>query len=72
MIHLEATIERVWRFTWKVGLSELQDALGDCDQGSLEMHLEYEIDQDGRLTLRSFSSEWGDSLGGHGHVGLEE
>jgi len=36
--NLEAVISRVWRCTWRSGLSELRDALGGCGRGNLEMH----------------------------------
>jgi len=54
-MHLEAVIERVWRFTrrprtswtqrctWRPRSRELGDALGGRDQASLEMHLEATI-----------------------------
>jgi len=69
-MHLEAVIERVWRFIWRLRSSnsdalgvrdqvELRDTLGGCDRESLEMHLEAEI-----VYLR-------DALGGCDRVSLE-
>ena len=43
-MHLEAVIDRVWRHNWRPKLSELRDALGGRDQGSLDMHLETEME----------------------------
>ena len=39
-MNLEAVIERVWRCTCRMRLSELRDALGGRDRASFEMHLE--------------------------------
>jgi hypothetical protein len=44
-LHLEATIDQVWRCTWRLRLSELRDALGGRDQSSVEMHFEALIEQ---------------------------
>jgi hypothetical protein len=43
-LHLEAVIERVWSFTWRLRSTELRDALGGLDRASLEIHVETEID----------------------------
>jgi len=59
-IHLEAVIERVWRWTWRPRLSELRDALGGRVGASLEMYLETE-----RL------SELSDALGGRDQANSE-
>jgi hypothetical protein len=39
-MHLEAEIERVWRWTWRPRSSELRDALGGHDRSRLEELLE--------------------------------
>ena len=38
-MHLHAIIKGNWRYTWRQGSSELRDALQDCDQACLEVHL---------------------------------
>jgi len=43
-MYLEAVLERVERCTWTPRSSELRDALAGLDRGSLEMHLEAEIE----------------------------
>ena len=43
-VHFGAVIERVWRCSWRLRLSELRDTLGGRDPASLEMHLEAEIE----------------------------
>ena len=43
-IHFESVIGQVWRCNWRPGLSKLRDALGGRDRGSLEMHLEADIE----------------------------
>jgi len=59
-MHLEAVIERVWRSAWRLGLSNLRNALGGRDRASFEMHLEAER-----------SSELRDPLGGRDRVNSE-
>jgi len=39
-MHLEAVIERVWRYTWSLSSSEFGDALGGHDRVRLEENLE--------------------------------
>jgi len=39
-VHSEAVIEQVWRYTWRLWLSEFGDAHGGRDWASLKMHLE--------------------------------
>jgi len=43
-MHSEAVIERLWRFTWRLGSGELRAALGSRDRASLETHLVAEIE----------------------------
>ena len=38
-MHCEAMIERGWGSNWRPRLSELRDALGGGDRGSLDMNL---------------------------------
>ena len=57
VMHLEAVIERVWRFSWRLRSNELRDAHAGRDQASLEMHLEAMI----KLTCRPSLSEFGDA-----------
>jgi hypothetical protein len=38
--HLEAVIERIWRYPWKLQLSEFRDALGGYDRARLDKDLE--------------------------------
>ena len=58
-MHLEAMIEGVWRCT------------GGCDRASVEIHLEAEVQWTWRWTLRPWSSECGDALGGRSQVNSE-
>jgi len=51
-MHLEARINRVWRYTWRLRWSELRDALGGRDRGTLEIHLQTIIERDWRNTWR--------------------
>ena len=51
-MHLEAVIERVWRCTWRPGLSELRDAFGGRDRVNSEVHLEAVIERVWRCTER--------------------
>jgi len=50
--NLEAVIERVWRYTWRLWSSEFVDALRGLNWASLEMHLEAMIKRDWRSTWR--------------------
>ena len=43
-MHLEAVIDRVWRWTGRPRLSELRDALGGRDRARLAMQLEAVIE----------------------------
>jgi hypothetical protein len=43
-MHLEAVIDRVWRFSWRPLSSEFGDALGSPDRASLAMHLQAMIE----------------------------
>jgi len=43
-MHFEAVIERVCRCNWRPRSSALRAALGGRDRGSLEMHLEANIE----------------------------
>jgi len=65
---LDAMIGWVWRRSWRRRSSELRDALAGRNWGSLEMHLETTIVQ----TWRQRLSEFGDGLGGHDRVTLDE
>jgi len=51
-MYFKATIERVWRCTWRMRSSELRDALGGEDQANLKMHLETERSSKLRDALR--------------------
>ena len=53
MMYFEAVINHIWRCTWRLGSSELRDALGGRDWQSL------------KCTWRLWSSELTDSLGGY-------
>jgi len=76
-MHLEATIERVWRWTWRPRLSEFGVAIGGHERATLEMHLEATIEPGlemhleaviervWRFTWRPQLSEFGDAIGGH-------
>jgi len=57
-------MEGVWRYTPRPWSSEFEDALGGCDQVSLEMHLEAIMVRDRRSTWRVWLSKFGDELGG--------
>jgi len=63
--------DRVWRCTWRPRSSELRAALGDRDRGSLEMHLEAEIEWTESCTWRRWSIEFGDALGSRDRASLE-
>ena len=39
-MHWEAVIERVWKFNWRLRLSELRNAQGGRDRVSWERHLQ--------------------------------
>jgi len=39
-VNLEAVVERVWRYTWRLRLSEFGDALGGPDRAKLEAAIE--------------------------------
>jgi len=39
-MHLEAVIDRVWRYTWRPRSSQFGDELGGRDQASLDEYLE--------------------------------
>jgi hypothetical protein len=54
----------IWRFTWRVGPSEVGDSLGCRDWGNLEMQSEIVIEQDCWCTCRLLSSEIWTILGG--------
>jgi len=66
-MHLEAIIERVWRYTWRGWSSELRDALRDYDWASVEMHLDAVI----MRTWRPELCEFGDTHGSRNCVHLE-
>jgi len=70
-MHLEAMIDRVWRFTGRPWLSEFGDALGGRDGMKSEMHLETEIKWTQWCTWRLRSSELSDALGGRGRASLD-
>jgi len=59
-MYLEALIQRVWRCTWRLGLSEIGDVLGDR-----------EIEWTPRCTWWPWLSEFGDALGGRDRVNSE-
>jgi len=59
-MHLEAVIERIWRYTWRPRSSELRDALRNHDRARLQMDL-----------WRPWLSKFGDTLGGHDRASLE-
>ena len=65
--HLQATIEWVWRCTWRPRLSELIDALAGHNQAWLEMHFLTRIVR----TWRPWSSEFCDAFQCHDHVNLD-
>jgi len=58
-MHLEAVIERVWRYTGWPWSSELRDAPGGCDRVNWEMYLEAAIERVWRCTWRPWSCELG-------------
>jgi len=66
-MHLEAIIERIWRYTGRPCSSELRDALQDRDRASLEINLEAVIERVWRCTWRPWSCE----LGGRDRASLE-
>jgi len=83
-MYFEAVIERVWRCTWRLWLSELRDALGGRDPVNLEKHLETERLSELRDVLAGQnwailemqlgterSSELRDALGGRNWVSLK-
>jgi len=57
----------LWICTWRLRSSELRDALGGCDRGSLEMHLEAMLVR----TWRPKTSQFGDTLAGRDRASLE-
>jgi len=75
-MHLEAGIERVWRYTWKLWSSEFEDApsrlesiefgdtIGSRNRASLEIHLQAGIERVWICTWRPWSSEIEGVLGG--------
>jgi len=50
-MHLEAVIERVWRYNWRPCSSEFGDRPGGRDRASWEMHLQAVIEQVWTYTL---------------------
>jgi len=71
-MHLEAVIDRVWRWTGRPWSSEFGDALGGRAWAILDMHLEAEIEWTQRCTPRVWPSEFGDELAGYDQARLEE
>ena len=67
-MHLEAVIESIWRYTWRLRSSELRDGLEGRDWASIEIHLEAEIEWTQRCTWRPGSSEFGNTLRGQDRV----
>jgi len=59
-MHLEAVIQRIWRYNWMPWLSEFG-----------AMHLEAVIEGVWRYTWRRWSSEFGDAPGGHNRASCE-
>jgi len=68
---LQAVLESNSRCAWKWISTELRDTLQGCDRASLEMHFEALIERVWRCTLRPWSGEWGDAIGGRDHANLE-
>jgi len=72
-MHITATVDQLWRSDWKLWLSNLGDALGGHDSGTLEMPLEAVIEPIWRWTCRRWSTETGgvleDRQSGGGSVG---
>jgi len=63
-------IEWTWRCTPRSSLSQYGDALGGHNRGSVVIHLEGIILQDGRYAPRAWSCEYRDTLGSHNGVEL--
>ena len=51
-IHLEAMIERVWRYTWRPRSSEFGDTVAGHNRANLEIHFEAAIELVWRCTCR--------------------
>jgi len=60
-----------WRCTWKLGSSNIGDALGDRDRVNSEMHLEAGIERVWRCSSRPRSSELSNAPGGRDRVNSE-
>ena len=67
-MHVEAVIDRVWRWTGRPWSSEFVDALEGRDEVNSVMHLEAMIKQIWTCTWRPWSSEFGNALGGRDWV----
>ena len=67
-MHLEAVIERDWRYTWRPCSCELVGR----NRASLEIHLEAMIKGVWRCTWMPRLSEIGDALGGHDRARMDE
>jgi len=50
-MYLEAAMDSVWRYNWKLKSSDLRDVLGCRDWASLKMYLETERSSDPRVAL---------------------
>jgi len=63
-MHLEAMIERLWRYTSRPRSSEFGDALGGRDRASLEMYLQAVIE---RVWMSTGSQSMDGALGAETH-----
>jgi len=63
-MHLEAVIDRVWRFTGRPCASEFRDALRGRGRVNSEMQCEAMIERVWRCNWTPRLSELGDTLGG--------
>ena len=61
-MHLNAVMERIWRYTSRPRSSGLRDALGGQDRAIVEMHLEAGIEGTERCTRRPVIEQVGDAL----------
>jgi len=61
VMHWEAVIEQVWRYTWRPRWSELRDAPGGRHGVNSELNLEAVIDRLWGCTWRPWSIQFGDA-----------
>jgi len=69
-MHLEATIERVWRCNWKPESSDFGDALAGHDSASLAIHLQAVIEWIWRCNWKPWLRDFGDAFGGRNRASL--